>query len=165
MPYGIANKTGHLDVSQTVAVVQTAWDTGIRTFDTAQAYGNSESMLGHALAELGVSRQAQIITKIDIPDKRAGTDILREIVTESISKLEISTLYGLMWHREQILDLPDQGLWTAMEDLVEEGLVRNWGISVYTPVRALQAIEKGIFTLLQVPAKSFGPSICRSGCF
>jgi aryl-alcohol dehydrogenase-like predicted oxidoreductase len=152
MSYGIANRTGQPDVAQSFAVVKAAWDRGIRIYDTAQGYGNSELMLGHALAELGVLREAQIITKIDIPDMVSSTGILRKIVTESLSNLGIPSLYGLMWHREQILDVIDRELRVSMEEIIKEGLVKHWGISVYTPARALQAIETGAFSMLQIPA-------------
>lgn len=165
MPYGIANKTGQPDIAQSLAVVQAAWGVGIRTFDTAQAYGNSESMLGHALAELGVLQQAQIITKIDISNRVTDTDALREIVLKSLSYLEVPTLYGLMLHREQIIDVLNQELRASMEGLVEEGLVRYWGISVYTPARALQAIETGAFSMLQVPANVLDHRFVEAGVF
>lgn len=54
MSYGIANKTGLPDLATATAIVQTAWESGICEFDTAQAYGKSEQVLSQALSELGV---------------------------------------------------------------------------------------------------------------
>ena len=64
LSYGIANKTGRPDQGVATAIVHEAWKNGIREFDTAQVYGDSEVVLGRALAELGISCEAKIITKI-----------------------------------------------------------------------------------------------------
>ncbi|MGA2331294.1 MAG: aldo/keto reductase [Syntrophales bacterium] len=152
MPYAIANKTGQPDAHQAFTIVKTAWDNGIHEFDTAQAYGESECILGAALAELGVSQQAKIITKIDPQIELENECELRRSVEKSLNYLRVNRLFGLMIHREENINLTSQKLRSAVRDLIRDGLSSHIGISVYTPVMAIQAIETDFFDMLQMPA-------------
>jgi aryl-alcohol dehydrogenase-like predicted oxidoreductase len=64
MDYGIANRVGQPDQRTATAIIESAWRHGIRHFDTAQAYGASERVLGQALRDLGVSDQAHVASKL-----------------------------------------------------------------------------------------------------
>jgi len=44
LPYGIANQTGQPDQVVATAIIREAWNQGIREFDTAQGYGDSEQV-------------------------------------------------------------------------------------------------------------------------
>lgn len=66
MSYGRANMAGKPTVDQVVAMVRTATATGVRTFDTARAYGDSERMLGIARQSLP-GAAIDIITKLSPP--------------------------------------------------------------------------------------------------
>ena len=44
--YGIANREGRLDDASADAVLSAGWDAGMRWFDTARAYGDSEQRIG-----------------------------------------------------------------------------------------------------------------------
>ena len=81
--YGIANKTGKPDLATVRDIVLEAWEGDIRYFDTAQAYGESECVLGKVLSDLGIGNKAHIITKpspdIDHGNKKQLEDALSEI--------------------------------------------------------------------------------------
>ena len=62
--YGIANTTGQPEQQEANSIVRTAWDAGIMLFDTAQGYGNSESVLGATLRHCNATDAARIITKL-----------------------------------------------------------------------------------------------------
>jgi aryl-alcohol dehydrogenase-like predicted oxidoreductase len=165
MRYGIANRSGRPDASQGRAIVEAAWEAGIRTFDTARGYGESELVLGRALADLNLSHEAKIITKISPPSNPSDRDALRKIVAESLDRLGVPGVYGLLWHSEQILDVLNEGIRAAMADVVRDGMAEHWGVSVYTPARALRAIETGTFDLLQVPANVLDRRLAEAGVF
>ena len=55
LDYGIANENGKPTQDQATAIIQKAWDNGIREFDTAQAYVTIENVLGIALKKLGIA--------------------------------------------------------------------------------------------------------------
>jgi aryl-alcohol dehydrogenase-like predicted oxidoreductase len=165
MPYGIANSTGQPDFETAVSIIKIAWEGGIREFDTAQAYGESEAVLGRALSSLGISKDARIITKLDPNLKpHQGQDIKRSI-KRSLERLQIPSLYGLMLHREEWLDNLNQGLEKTLRALVVDGAVQHLGVSLYAPARAVQALESDIFGMIQVPANILDRRFADAGVF
>ena len=151
--------------SQGRAIIEAAWEVGIRTFDTARAYGESEMVLGRTLAEMKVSQQARIVTKITVPLDPSDRRALRKVVAESLDRLGVPGVYGLLWHSEQVLDVLNEELLAGMADVVRDGMATHWGVSVYTPARALQAIDTGVFDLLQVPANVLDRRFAQAGVF
>ena len=55
MAYGVANLAGRPSAAQASALIATCVARGITWFDTAEAYGDSELVLGQAFADLGLS--------------------------------------------------------------------------------------------------------------
>ena len=47
LPYGITNQTGQVPEKEVRSILALAASSGISLLDTAQAYGNAESVLGH----------------------------------------------------------------------------------------------------------------------
>ncbi|MEN9561731.1 MAG: hypothetical protein RIQ56_1004, partial [Candidatus Parcubacteria bacterium] len=45
MSYGIGNFSGQPSRAQALEIIDRAWEAGIRTFDTAAAYGEAEIVL------------------------------------------------------------------------------------------------------------------------
>src|SRR5438552_4624627 len=79
MQYGVANRTGQPDLEVATRIVSTARQAGIRYFDTAQAYGKSETVLGSVFQRIGTGDVA-VVTKL--PTQLDTTDadaILRGI--------------------------------------------------------------------------------------
>ena len=112
-----------------------------------------------------MSQQAQIVTKVPLPPDPSDRGALRKIVAESLDRLGVPRVYGLLWHSEQVLDVLNEGLRAGMADVVRDGMATHWGVSVYTPARALQAIETGVFDLLQVPANVLDRRFADAGVF
>ena len=50
LDYGAANRTGKPSHEAALRLVRRAAESGVKTFDTARAYGDSEERLGEALA-------------------------------------------------------------------------------------------------------------------
>jgi len=165
MPYGVANNTGQPDFETAVSIIQTAWEHGIREFDTAQAYGESEAVLGRALVALGIANEAKIITKLAPKlDPRHGQSLTMAI-DKSLERLQISSLHGLMLHREEWLDDLNNGLENILQEFVRLSLVQHLGVSLYSPVKALQALASDIFDMIQVPANILDRRFADAGVF
>jgi aryl-alcohol dehydrogenase-like predicted oxidoreductase len=165
MPYGIANRTGQPDFETAVSLIKTAWDYGIREFDTAQAYGESEAVLGKAFAYLGISNYVRVITKLDPKLEPLQEQDINRAIKRSLERLRISALYGLMLHREEWLDSLSLGLEKTLRTLVLYGAVHHIGVSLYTPVKALQALESDIMDIIQVPANILDRRFADAGVF
>ena len=165
MPYGVANRIGQPDEKQALEIVRSAWMGGIRLFDTAQAYGESESVLGRTLTTLGVSQQARVISKLAPDLNLRDVGEIRGSVEASLQRLGISALEGLMLHREESLEAWSSGLKDAMSTLRAEGLIRSAGVSFYTPRRAMQALDNQDIDILQIPASVLDHRFAQAGVF
>ena len=131
LPYGIANLAGQVSRDETAAILDHAWVSGLNTLDTAIAYGESEQRLG----EVGIN-QWQVISKLPaLPETRMDVaGWVHESVKESLERLKIDHLRGLLLHHPQQLLSPYGGeLYGALTTLKEQGLVEKIGISIYSP--------------------------------
>jgi aryl-alcohol dehydrogenase-like predicted oxidoreductase len=165
MPYGIANRTGQPDFEMAVSLIRTAWENGIREFDTAQAYGESEAVLGRAFASLGISNDVRVITKLDPKLEPDQGHNIKRAVARSLERLRIPRLYGIMLHREEWLDNLHRGLGKTLQTLVHDGAVQHLGVSLYTPAMALRALESDILEMVQVPANVLDHRFADAGVF
>jgi aryl-alcohol dehydrogenase-like predicted oxidoreductase len=159
--YGVANTLGQVSREEIALILDHAWSAGIDTLDTAIEYGESELRLG----EVGVG-QWQIISKLpEIP--KACTDVaswVQDSVTDSIGKLGVSRLRGLLLHRSQQL-LGPQGdvLYKAMVAIREQGKVEKIGISIYSPDELDALWPHYSFDLVQAPFNILDRRLVASG--
>ena len=165
MDYGIANRAGLPDPERAKSVIHTAIDAGIREFDTAQAYGNSEIILGKELSALGVLDQVKIITKGIVELNSKFHAILHDIMERSLNNLGTQRLYGFMLHKEQLLDQWHIGLGGCMRGLLNSGIVQRIGISVYSPQKALQALSIDEISMIQIPSNVLDRRFEDAGVF
>ena len=112
-----------IDEAASFALLDHAFERGVRHFDTAAAYGGgaSETILGKWLA----SRKPQgitVATKILPPYDRI--DISASM--ERLGVEQIDLLYLHQWHESALQAGP------ALDDLVRSGLVRQLGASNFT---------------------------------
>jgi aryl-alcohol dehydrogenase-like predicted oxidoreductase len=163
MYYGVANKTGQPDFITAESIVAAAWENAVREFDTAQAYGESEKVLGQALHSLGKSSDARIINKIHPETDHNRTESLRHAVERSLENLKVPKLFALMLHKEALLDLWDNGLGERLKAMVEDGLVEQLGISVYSPELAL--LRSDGISMIQIPSNLLDRRFEEAGVF
>jgi len=165
MKYGIANKSGRPDSDLAMKIVQTAWEGGIKIYDTAQGYGESERALGKALKSLGLTSDANIITKLDPNVDHIDKMALEQAVKESLSRLNVRILHGLMLHREEYLELWEKGLGEILQSFIEKGLTKHIGVSVYSPEGAMLAVEKDEINMIQIPSNILDRRFEKAGVF
>lgn len=118
-----------------VNAVRWALEVGYRHIDTAQAYGNEESV-GRALRDSGVPRDAVFITTKFYP---ARSDPVAE-ARQSLRRLGVDQvdLYLVHW--------PQGGpvwAWPGMERARELGLARSVGVSNFSATELEQVVAAG----------------------
>lgn len=162
MAYGIAN--GHGQPNRAVArnIVEKSFAGGVRFFDTAQAYGESETVLGRCFKELGIRDAVQVISKLGA---EADGEKIENSATRSLKLLGIERFWGLLLHSESLLDLWDDPIGLSFRAMKKKGLTQRIGVSIYSPVRALQALELPDVDVIQVPANLFDRRLKRAGFF
>lgn len=139
---------GDVHEDDALGVLQAAYDEGVRFFDTADAYGDgrSEELIGRFLAEGGhidvlvgtkagrrVMPQTADIYTLD--NLRAWTDRSRQ-------KLGVDTLDLVQLHCPPTSVYSDGATYEALDTLVDEGRVANYGFSVETRAEALTAVAR-----------------------
>lgn len=142
------------------AAVRAALELGYRHIDCASIYGN-EAEIGQALAEAfrdGVVQREQVwITSKLWNDCHAPEDV-RPALLHTLQELQLEELdlYLIHWpvvHRPGVLmpeqasdqialeQLPLSQTWIAMEALVDEGLVRQIGVSNCSAAKLAQLLQ------------------------
>ena len=165
MPYGINNKIGKPNFNSACDIIKTAFDQGIRRFDTAQAYGDSEEVLGRVFNKLKLGPQVKVYSKLhpelDLRDENA----IQQSVENSLRKLKVDRLEGLLLHHEDGIRFWDEGLGGALRKLVAKGKVKWIGTSFYTPQKALDALDIDGIDIIQVPANILDRRFENAGVF
>ncbi|MFH1800828.1 MAG: aldo/keto reductase [Candidatus Omnitrophota bacterium] len=165
MPYGIKNRTGQPFLEEAISIVEEAWRGGIVEFDTAQDYGTSEAVLGQIFSALGITEQAYVISKISTSCEAGNTEKLDLALQRSLKYLGVKKLGGLLLHDERQLDFWPRGLRQWFLSCRNNGLIKNAGISVYSPSRALVALATEGIDLVQIPSNILDRRFDAAGVF
>ena len=165
MRYGIANKIGQPDFLSVQSIVAEVWESGVREFDTAQAYGESERVLGKVLRSLGIAREAKVISKLHPAIDHQDSNALNLALQQTLARLGLRKLYGLMLHTEDLLDIWETGLKDTLDKFIEQGLVERIGVSVYSPQKAARALRTNGISLVQLPSNLLDRRFEKAGVF
>jgi aryl-alcohol dehydrogenase-like predicted oxidoreductase len=111
LDYGVTNLRGRVTPDEAARIVGDAIAAGIRVFDTASAYGDSETILGQTLRH----PEARIVTKLPALDGEnidaAAIDGLRRIFEQSLQRLQRQSVHGLLLHGPTIWASPVVTSW------------------------------------------------------
>ena len=152
------------DVSEydALAVLAASADAGVTFFDTADVYGDgrSEQIIGKFFAEnphyrsritVGTKmgrRVAQEPENYNLANFKAWTD--RSRANLGVDKLDLIQLHcppTAVYHDDAVFD--------ALDTLVSDGVVANYGVSVETCEQALAAIERPGVSTVQIILNPF----------
>ena len=140
------------------ALVRRALDFGINYFDTANAYTNSEILLGEALR--GIPRDRFYLSSKVFPlheNAFINAADVRRRVEQSLRKLGVDTLDIFCFHkvRPELYDETTERLMPALQDLRAEGKIRHIGItesSNHDPQHRMlkRALQDNLFDTIMV---------------
>lgn len=126
------------------AILEKAWQFGIRNFDTAHSYGDSSHRLSHWLKKNGNIARASIVTKIP-PHALENKEFLTELVLPFQGAESITVLtHGAVQDNKQ---------WRLFRELAESLGIHS-GQSVYSADEVVQACKLGC-ELIQAPGNAF----------
>lgn len=168
--YGIANKVGKPSKEQVKEILLTAFELGINVLDTANAYGDSEKILGDILSNYSKKENIIIVTKLspNINEKADNEHIKNQVeqsVHLSLSNLNLDSIPIYMLHRAEHMTMKKGIIVKHLSKLKEEGLIINIGVSVYTPYEAEIALSIDEITAIQVPFNVFDHRMMKCGFF
>jgi len=135
------------DMDQAIGILRKAYDCGIRFFDTARSYSDSEEKLGRALGD--------VREKIVLASKTPATDAAtaRAHLEISLRNLRTDHLDIIQLHNPEALPNPDDAnsAYAALRIAQRQGMVRFIGITNHRRALAQQAVSSGLFDALQFP--------------
>jgi predicted aldo/keto reductase-like oxidoreductase len=130
-----------------VALVRRAYDGGMRFFDTARFYSDSEEKLGAAFD--GMRDQVYLATKT----MALNAEDFRKQLNESLEALRTDYIDLYQFHNPPFCPMPGDGsgLYEAMLEAREQGKIRHMGITNHRLKVAHEAIDSGLYETLQFP--------------
>jgi len=150
----IVNKNGfgalpiqRISDDEAVYLLRKAYEGGIRFFDTARAYSDSEHKLGLAFSD--IREKLYIATKSGAQTGEA----MREDLKKSLENLKTDYIDIYQFHNPAFCPKPgdNSGLYEAAMEAKKEGKIRHIGITNHRLLVAKEAIESGLYETLQFP--------------
>lgn len=157
MDYGIANYSGKPDRRISEQLIKTAIINGVVHLDTARGYGDSEDVIGQALAG-GWHGRASLITKLspDIKLTNAASKSMIEAavdasVFQSCFALRVRRIDVMLLHRYDHLHAAAGGVWRRLLALRQKGVIGALGVSVQNPIELEAALRHDDVMHIQLP--------------
>ena len=144
--WAIGSAWGQVDSAESLKALHRAVDLGVNFFDTADVYGDGHSE--RLLAQLRRERDEEIIIatkagrRLD-PHIADGynRENLAQFIERSLKNLDVEALDFLQLHcpPTEVYYRPE--VFAALDDFVQQGKLRYYGVSVEQVEQALKAIE------------------------
>ena len=120
--------------TEMIAVIRAAVERGVTFFDTAEAYGDNEELVGEALAPF--AGQVVIATKFgfafaadgNITGLNSRPEHIAEVAENSLRRLGVETIDLLYQHRVDP-EVPIEDVAGTVKELIDSGKVKHFGMS------------------------------------
>ncbi len=118
-------------------VIESALEVGYRHLDTADGY-DTHREVGRAIRQSGIARDQLFVTTKVGRDHIGYSDII-DVCHRSLEELQLDylDLYLVHWPNN---DIPMEETFRGMQKLLDEGLIRNCGVSNFTTSRLEKAV-------------------------
>ncbi len=147
--YGIANKNGIVKISEIKKIKKFALSNGVRTIDTAQAYGEGETRLN----KIGIN---EFITLSKLPVTKPFENRKKWVldnIKKSLKTLNKNFFHAVFVHNTDYLyDKKGSQIYKGLVAAQKKGLVKNIGVSTYT-IKEIKFIIKNFkkFNIIMLP--------------
>lgn len=132
-----------------VEILRNAYKGGMRYFDTARAYSDSEEKIGAAFGDMGIREEIYIATKTAAT---TAEDFWKDLETSLKNmKTDYIDVYQLHMAAKCYRPGDGSGLYEAMVEAKEKGLIRHIGITAHKIGVAEEIVESGLYETLQYP--------------
>jgi len=163
LDYGVSNRKGRTPAQDVRKIVSLCRRNGIDTYDTAPAYGKSESVLGYVL-----DIDAKIVTKtINIKEQIISPQSvhkLKQIFKLSLKRLNRTTVEGLLIHSaEDLLKPGSDMLYDWLQKEKARGRVCKIGVSIYHGEQIDKILDSFPIDIIQLPFNVLDQRLLQSG--
>ena len=169
--YGINNLLGAPDFHEAIDLLEVAHRAGVGTLDTARGYGESEALIGAALAASGLADAFTIVTKLDpgIADPHTTTAQALANVGRSLAQsreaLRRDVLDCVLFHRFAHVEAGQGTLLRRLQRERENGAIGAIGVSAANPEEAWAALRVPELEVVQVASSLLDQRLPRAGYF
>ncbi len=117
---------------ENIKLLRSAFENGITFFDTAQAYGNNEELVGEALEP--IRKEVVIATKFGFKDGnfQLGLDSrpenIKAVAEASLKRLKTDVIDLFYQHRPDP-NVPIEDVAGTVKDLIQQGKIKHFGLS------------------------------------
>lgn len=151
---------GEVSEADAHAVLDAALESGVDFFDTADVYGDgrSEQVIGAFLKnhpDAGITVATKMGRRMPQEPENYVMDNFREWTDRSRRNLGVDRLDLVQLHCPPTSVYSDDEVFDALDTLVEEGVVANYGVSVETVEEALTAIARPNVASVQIILNAF----------
>jgi len=149
LSYGINNSKGKVSLNDSLKILGYAYDNGIRTLDSAEAYGNAHEVIG-IFHNKNPTKIFNIITKLP---KLINYDIIDK-VNGYLKDLKVNHLETLMFHS---FDSYQNNInnFDVLKDLKSSNKIKSLGVSIYTNYEIENVILNKDIDIIQLPFNLF----------
>lgn len=168
MDYGIAGQK-QPSLSEAVTILDYATQNGIKTIDTANAYGTAEEVVGEFLGRKTVQRsELFIISKLkpnllDEVDASCYYDVMKSNLISTLQRMKTDYLDSYLLHSSRYIFNGE--IIDTLSRFQQEGYVRHVGVSVYETEEAKKCIERKNVDFMQLPFSIFDQRMLKEGIF
>lgn len=136
-----------VSLDEAVAILQRAYEGGIRFFDTARAYSDSEEKVGAAFD--GIREQLYIASKTMAKNPE---EFWQQLET-SLKNLRTDYIDLYQFHCVDQCYRPGDGtgMYECMLEAKNQGKIRHIGVTAHKLAVAMECIESGLYETLQFP--------------
>jgi aryl-alcohol dehydrogenase-like predicted oxidoreductase len=152
LDYGINNTIGKLSEDQVFELLETAYDLGIRTLDTAEAYGNAHSIISNFHKQS--KNKFNIISKYSSSNFEYPIDLVERIQVHC-SNFNVNYLEGYMFHSYNDFKMNINNDPNVLDNIKNSGLVKKIGVSVYSNDEIEDLLNFKNINLIQLPFNLF----------
>lgn len=151
---------GEVADKDALAVLDAAAEAGVTFFDTADVYGDgrSETTIGSFLADnpdLDILVGTKMGRRVDQAPENYSLSNFRQWIDRSRTNLGVDTLDLVQLHCPPTAVYNDDEVYDALDTLVSDGVIRNYGVSVERTDEALAAIARGNTASVQIILNAF----------
>jgi aryl-alcohol dehydrogenase-like predicted oxidoreductase len=149
---------GVVDESDALAVLRTAIEGGVTFIDTADVYGDgrSERLVGQILKEYeGLTVATKMGRRVEQIPSNYNPEAFRAWNDRSRTNLGVDTIDLVQLHCPPTPVYSTDAVFDALDDLVSEGRIASYGVSVETCAEALTAIARPNVASVQIILNAF----------
>jgi aryl-alcohol dehydrogenase-like predicted oxidoreductase len=156
VPYGINNTKGKVSLHNSLEILEYAFNSGINTLDSAEAYGDAHQVIG-AFHKKHSNKRFKIITKLP---HQFDTDI-NDKIEEYLTDLNVNHLHALLFHSFSSYKTHINNF-DVLKKLKSNYKINHIGVSVYTNDEIEQVLLNDDIDIIQLPFNLFDNTNLRN---